>query len=337
MIKISVVIPTCNRPQCLKRCLKSISEQKRLPDEVIIVDSSDEVQDSAALNKEFERLAIKCIHSSRSVCKQRNEGIAAAQCDWIFLCDDDIEIPDNYLLLLKTYLEENELCHVTAGRLTQFENGNWVDQYPPKRMIDVAWRFVFQLSVWGSLAKVRFFPAFGFMRKWYARRRNDVSLAGWPILTEWDQYVTKTTIYPLGASLVRKQWLMNSPFDPVLDPHGIGDNYGVAINFPNPQSIHVLSSTFARHHLNPENRLKKTLAYYRRLLALHYFLKRKENSTMRSIWFIWSLFGNLIYFLIKGEGDMRSATWSAIGKIVFGRNPYWKGHLLKQERVEPYF
>lgn len=335
MIKISVVIPTCNRPQSLGRCLKSISEQKLLPDEVIIVDSSDEVQDSAALNKNFEKLAIKCIHSSPSVCKQRNEGIAVAQFDWIFLCDDDIEIPDNYILTLKTYLEKNKLCHAVAGRLMQFENGSWVEQYRPKNKIDLVWRFVFQLSIWGNLKT--FESSFiGFIKRWYAKKGNGISHAGWPIITDWDEHVT-TTIYPLGASLVSKQWLMNSPFDPVLDPHGIGDNYGVAINFPNSQSIHVLSSTFAMHHRNPENRLIKALAYYRRVLALHYFLKRKENSTRRSIWFVWSLFGNLLYFLLKGQGDMRSATLSAIGKIIFGRNPYWKGHLLKQERVEPYF
>jgi hypothetical protein len=41
---------------------------------------------------------------------------------------------------------------------------------------------------------------------------------------------------------VRRQWLIRSPFDEVLDPHGIGDNYGVAFGFPS--KIHVLNSAW---------------------------------------------------------------------------------------------
>jgi hypothetical protein len=141
----------------------------------------------------------------------------------------------------------------------------------------------------------------------------------------------------LGASLINKQWLLNSPFDQVLDPHGIGDNYGVAINFPIPQSIQVLSYTYANHHRNSENRLSKAVSYYRRVLALHYFLKRKENSAVRSFWFIWSLVGNLIYFIMQGDRPMHVATSCAIWNIVLGRNPYWKGFLRNKENIKPDF
>lgn len=337
MIKISAVIPTRNREDSLRRCIKSISRQISPPDEVIVVDSSDTRLNPTVFSEEFENLNFKYLHTTPSVCRQRNVGVALAQHDWIFLCDDDIELPANYLLTLKTYLEENCSCHVVAGRLMQLENNNWADQYPPKSRMDVVWRFVFQLSVWSDLTKVKSNSVVGFIRKWYTRRGNEVSLAGWPVLTEWGKEVTKTTIYPLGASVVSKLWLTKSPFDPVLDPHGIGDNYGVALNFPVPQSIHVLSSTYARHYLNPENRLTKAISYYRRVLALHYFIKQKENSTIRSFWFIWSLVGNFIYFIIRGESEMRKATSSAIGKIAIGRNPYWRGHLQKKENVEPNF
>ncbi len=337
MIKVSAVIPTRNRTESLRRCLKSMNEQTSLPDEVIIVDSSDTNLDSEKLRSEFNQLSILYLHSSPSVCKQRNDGIAAAKYNWILLCDDDIELPDNYLLSLKTFITENEQCGAVAGRLLQLEANRWVDQYPLKGALDATWRFVFQLSVWGDLNNVKFTLPFSLIRKWYAKRGNGTSLAGWPILTQWKHEVTTTTVYPLGASLVQKQWLMDSPFDLVLDPHGIGDNYGVAINFPYPQSIHVLSSTYAKHHRNQENRLTKALSYYRRVLALHYFLKRKENSAKRSFWFVWSLFGNLLYFLMKGEHEMGRATSAAIAKIMAGKNPYWTGYRSKLECVEPEF
>ena len=337
MISISTVIPTRNRIDSLQRCLKSIGNQIFLPEEVIIVDSSDVKLDLHTLLESVDNLNIKLIHSTPSVCKQRNVGIAAAQNDWIFLCDDDIDLPENYLSTLVNYLEVNESCQVVAGRLVQLENGNWVDQYPIRRQIDLLWRFIFQLSVWSDLSKMNSGFLTKQLGKWYHERSNDVSLAGWPILTQWNDGVNRTSIYPLGASLISKEWLIDSPFDEVLDPHGIGDNYGVAINFPQPKSIHVLSETYAKHHRNLENRLEQALAYYRRTLALHYFLKKKENSVSRTCWFVWSLFGNSLYFLFKGKMEMFKATNVALFKIISNRNPYWKGFLRNEESIKPNF
>ena len=50
MDKISVIIPTKDRTEDVIRCLKSISIQTVLPDEVVIVDSSDTEELKPALN-----------------------------------------------------------------------------------------------------------------------------------------------------------------------------------------------------------------------------------------------------------------------------------------------
>src|SRR5687768_15695043 len=106
MISISVVIPTRNRSTSMERLLRCFNEQTVLPDEVIIVDASDDPQYLTGIKQKFDRLNVLCkISLERSVCIQRNMGIALAQHDWIFLCDDDIEIPSDHLEKLVNYLK----------------------------------------------------------------------------------------------------------------------------------------------------------------------------------------------------------------------------------------
>jgi len=94
-------------------------------------------------------------------------------------------------------------------------------------------------------------------------------------------------VYSLGASLVKKEWLLQSPFDEVLDRYGIGENYGVIAGFPT-SSIHVLNNTFVCHHQEPANRLQKPLQYYRRVLALDYFIHSKKNlQWLKRRWLLW--------------------------------------------------
>jgi hypothetical protein len=64
------------------------------------------------------------------------------------------------------------------------------------------------------------------------RKGNHISKAGWPVISDFSGDYFKTPLYSLGASLVRRDWLLRSPFDEVLDRHGIGEHYGVIAGFP---------------------------------------------------------------------------------------------------------
>ena len=102
MMELSVVIPTRNRRESLLRLLQSLSSQKYQLKEVIIVDASDQEIDVAELQAMFKSFPIRYLRSIASVCSQRNTGIKTATSEFIFLCDDDIEITDDYLLTLMT-------------------------------------------------------------------------------------------------------------------------------------------------------------------------------------------------------------------------------------------
>jgi glycosyltransferase involved in cell wall biosynthesis len=338
-MKISAVIPTRNRANSVRRLCESLQKQTCKLAEIIIIDSSDDKIYKNELLLHFSELPIIWIDSEPSVCIQRNRGIQMATSPWIFLCDDDIELTPDYIEKIVDYIKENPNVGALAGRLLQNEHGEWRDQYPVKNFTDLAWRFIFQLSVWGDINSVKapalLQPILFLVKKWYVKRRNTSSLAGWPLITNWNEKIFRTEFYSLGANVIRREWLLQSPYDEVLDPSGIGDNYGVALGFPGQEPIHVLISVSAYHHRAQENRLKERTVYYRRILALHYFNKLKKKSALTSMWLIWSFIGNLLIHMFKGNLSMMMPAMKAIILILMGKNPYWIGHVKNLKGVKP--
>lgn len=91
-----VVIPTRNRPGQLKSCLKAIFKNSVLPDQIIIIDSSDfehKIEDISADN----RITYQTTHIT-SAAIQRNIGIGLVSITTKYLAflDDDVIIPSNY-------------------------------------------------------------------------------------------------------------------------------------------------------------------------------------------------------------------------------------------------
>jgi len=325
-VDISVIIPTRNRPERVRNALSALAQQTSPPAEVIVVDASDAgFYDVEALAKEFPMLPLKLLSSTPSVCIQRNKGIEAARSDWIFLCDDDIELPEDHFRQLADHVAKHSGCAAVAGKLRQLESGVWVDQYPPRRFSTALYGFVFQLSVWGPIDGVKTNrltrPLLDWMKEWYRKRGNRESLAGWPLITQWQRPCFTTRFYSLGANLIRREFLLSSPYDPVLDPGGIGDNYGVALGLPD--GIDIIDSTYALHHREQDNRVDGKIAYYRRILALHYFVRaRFTNATITTVWLCWSLIGLSLAQLLRLDLSMLKLSVKAFFKIVAGRNPY---------------
>ena len=96
-----MIIPTKNRMEDIKRCLESISVQTRLPDELIVVDSSDTEElkswlDSfcrsrfpVLLNLNFN---FKYIHAKVGLTKARNTGLDNSTKDIVIYVDDDVVV-----------------------------------------------------------------------------------------------------------------------------------------------------------------------------------------------------------------------------------------------------
>ncbi|RTY92250.1 glycosyltransferase family 2 protein [Flavobacterium sp. GT3R68] len=107
-MKFSLIICTYKRPKPLLQLLNSVQQQSLYPDEILIIDGSDDAKTALALNENlFENLhyfVVDPVH--RGLTKQRNYGIARVGDGMDIVCfldDDTILEPDYFEQLLKTY------------------------------------------------------------------------------------------------------------------------------------------------------------------------------------------------------------------------------------------
>lgn len=105
---ITVVIPTYNRYNFLKRAIASVLEQTYQPKEIIVVDdgSSDE---TFQIQTDFPQ--IKYIYQqNRGVSSARNVGIENAKCEWIaFLDSDDVFLKEKLQRQVDFHKQNSEI------------------------------------------------------------------------------------------------------------------------------------------------------------------------------------------------------------------------------------
>ena len=117
-MNISVVIPTYNRYEVLKRALASVFTQTHLPFEIIVVDdgSTDETQQ---ITQDFPD--IKYFYQENSgVSSARNLGIEKSSCEWIAFLDSDDEWHVEKLQEQTAFHKEN------PDILISYTDENWI-------------------------------------------------------------------------------------------------------------------------------------------------------------------------------------------------------------------
>lgn len=102
-VKISVVIPTHNRPENLTESLKSIAKQSLLPAEVIVVDDGSLPAVEEKIFANFPS-TVNCVllrnNTSKGGNNARNQGIMVANGNYIAFLDDDDQFKPNKIEVL---------------------------------------------------------------------------------------------------------------------------------------------------------------------------------------------------------------------------------------------
>ena len=96
--RISVIIPTKDRPQELVKCLESVLGQTLLPDEIVIVDARNtEKLDSSIIAKLNKKIKTIHLHTAAGLTHQKNVGVKACAGDIIFVLDDDVVLKEDFV------------------------------------------------------------------------------------------------------------------------------------------------------------------------------------------------------------------------------------------------
>lgn len=138
----TIIICTRNRVSDIIRCLESLLVQTSMPEEIIIVDSSDQrLDEHASFNTLFNVhrfgwtfLVYK--HTVPGLTYQRNQGIDLATQDIVHFIDDDVILRSNYIRAMRDSFENNPSFAGGMGTITNIP-------VPAKRNWHRALRYVF--------------------------------------------------------------------------------------------------------------------------------------------------------------------------------------------------
>lgn len=112
---ISVVIPTCDRPEYLAEAVKSVLRQTSQPQEVLVIDNGVSPVDKTRL-PDSDLLAVIRALPRFGVSQARNLGAILARCELISFLDDDDGWDENYLAGVRSTRKETG-ADVILGRL----------------------------------------------------------------------------------------------------------------------------------------------------------------------------------------------------------------------------
>lgn len=108
MPAVSVVIPSCNRPNLLRRAIESVFTQSYRDWEVVVVDDRPS-EETRAVAESFPERVNYVLGESAGPSRARNRGLQAATGELIsFLDDDDVMLPDNLEVLSRHLITHDD-------------------------------------------------------------------------------------------------------------------------------------------------------------------------------------------------------------------------------------
>lgn len=121
-LKVSVIVPTRNRPEILKRCLDNIvqSRSSYAYDELVLVDNSDD-EAKIKLNRQIaqELGVLYYVEARPGLSFARNAGIKASTGDVIVFADDDFVVNRDWIHnLVPNYADDKVMC--CTGRMLPY-------------------------------------------------------------------------------------------------------------------------------------------------------------------------------------------------------------------------
>lgn len=284
--KISVVIPTKDRPEDLARCMESILRQILLPDEIIIVDASTQAR---ALNynnmfKQDKMVKIVSLHTRAGLTYQRNVGVKASTGNIVFFFDDDV-ILERYFIKEIMNVFNSDIKKKVAGVCGRVIRPQKQDRKSRK----------------SAFARVRKVMHKVFANIFILTKNGDGTfrVSGFPTSYYTNNKVKKVEFLPGGLTAWRRSILQQISFDEALKGSAILEDedfsYRVSRSYVNMYTPHAE----ILHNTSPIMRGNRRTRAKMRMKNRYYLFKKNIPQTFtHKIAFWWAISGLLLQLLI---------------------------------------
>jgi len=138
-MRFSIVIPTHNRKDSLRRCLEAVTHQDYPDYEVIVVDDGSTDSTGEMVQREFPQVRYIRQEPNQGPAAARNRGIKAASGEIIAFTDDDCIPPTNWLASHLPYYDDPQVGGVGGLQLTA--RPNFIEQFQIAHYLDVYTEF----------------------------------------------------------------------------------------------------------------------------------------------------------------------------------------------------
>jgi GT2 family glycosyltransferase len=123
---LSIIIPTANRPDLLRNCLRSVQANAPADVEILVVADGYPVDACSAIEVDFPTVRLVHLPRRRGFCVAANAGIEAAHGEFIELLNDDTEVQPGWAEAALTAFSEPGIAAV-APLVLRWPDGQLID------------------------------------------------------------------------------------------------------------------------------------------------------------------------------------------------------------------
>jgi glycosyltransferase involved in cell wall biosynthesis len=229
-MKLGFVVPTKDRPEDLRKLLRSLSGQAPKPNEVVVVDASEArsegvLRDFPALNLRYVR------HLPPCASRQRNVGVAAISkgIDLVGFLDDDVVLEPGAMAAMADFWRQTR--SEVAGAAFNFKNPVETRGAQLKRSLMIDWLGL------------------------YSRRAGGVAPSGWQnILGTIDETIFVDWLSS-GAAVWRRRIFDEFKFDEHFDGYSYLEDLEFSYSVSRRYKLAVVAGPGFLHFPSPRGRL----------------------------------------------------------------------------------
>lgn len=285
MNAVTIIIPTINRTDTLREMLQSLLTQTIMPDEVVIVDQSQDNKSKHVAQELFHKysetsvknIKLKYIHdpSITGLTQARNRGINIAAGDIIFFFDDDVVLKENYTEETLRVYEKYPDATAVGGVITNYSFLN--------------------------TPRIKLFNNIFFLGIFHDERKN--------IFANYKKYTKPIRVSKLpGGAVSYKKYILEQV---KFDTHFTGYSFGEDIDFSlRLRHFKILITPYAQlehKNISVSDERSSPEKYLFWEVSGWTYIYLKNISILQSIFFLWLCVGWLlrsIFRLLKGEKSM---------------------------------